>query len=198
MKFVLTSLAIALASSTLAAAAPGVPELVAVEAETPSAERLVLARRFVTLARPAEELVEGLRAGFGHAALGEIEDEADRAAAERRLQRLFAKFEPKVREHQPAIVEAYAQAYAREFSVEELREMVAFGESPTGRRFLGKVTALGTEEAVMDAQMQLMEDLAPTIEDMQKELCAEKAAQRIAAGDVKAKCPLSEPDTAQG
>lgn len=202
MKILLTSVSIALATTTLAAAAPGIAQPANAESSAepaaPSAERIALARRFVTLARPAEELVEGIRASFGHAALGEIENEADRVAAERRLNRLFARFEPKVREHEPAIVEAYALAYAREFSVEELRHMVAFGESPTGRRFLAKVTSLSTEEAVMDAQMQLMEDLAPTIEDLQKEMCAEKAEQLIAAGDTKAKCPLSEPDTAQG
>ena len=201
MNRLLTSVAIMFATTTLAAAAPGVAQPAdqqVAEAPAPDAERLAIARRFVALTSPAEELVKGIHAGFSQAAMGEIEDETDRVAAERRLNRMFARFEPKVREHQPAIVEAYAQAYAREFSANELRDMVAFGESPTGRRFLAKMTELGTEESVMDAQMQLLQDLAPSMEDLQKEICAEKAQQRIAMGDTKAKCPLSDPDTAQG
>ena len=37
------------------------------------------------------------------------------------------------------------------------------------------------------------------LENFRKEMCAEKAAQRIAMGDKKAKCPLSdESETAAG
>ena len=43
----------------------------------------------------------------------------------------------------------------------------------------------------MDATADLMENLTPVLEDIQKEMCAEKAAQRVAMGDTKAKCPLA-------
>jgi hypothetical protein len=40
--------------------------------------------------------------------------------------------------------------------------------------------------------------LQPVMEKLGKEMCAEKAAQRVAMGDTKAKCPLSEPDAQAG
>jgi hypothetical protein len=47
--------------------------------------------------------------------------------------------------------------------------------------------------------MFLREALEPVMFDVRKELCQEATAKRIAAGDKKAKCPLSsEPDAQQG
>lgn len=165
----------------------------------PSAERLELARRFVAITEPGDDLMEGFRAGFENAALDEIEDEAERKAAGERLERIVARFEPHVRKHQPKIIEAYAQAYAREFSADELRQMIAFAESPAGRHYLTQATSLESDEPVMDAQIELMEDLTPLIQEIQKEMCATRTQQRIAAGDTKAKCALSsEPEVLQG
>jgi iron complex outermembrane receptor protein len=43
-----------------------------------------------------------------------------------------------------------------------------------------------------------LEALEPIADEVRREMCTEKAQQRIASGDVKAKCPLSEPDVAAG
>jgi hypothetical protein len=43
-----------------------------------------------------------------------------------------------------------------------------------------------------------LEALEPIADEVRREMCTGKAQQRIASGDVKAKCPLSEPDVAAG
>ena len=40
--------------------------------------------------------------------------------------------------------------------------------------------------------MDMMEAIAPVMEQYRREKCAEHTAQRIAAGDKKATCPLSK------
>ena len=199
MKLLLTSISIALATSTLAAAAPASSEPVGVEA--PSAERLALARQFVTLTLSSNDYVELMHEGTTQmvAALSaSFEDEAEVKSLEKSIKRYLAAAEPKVRAHMPKLAEAYAQVYARDYSAAELHQLIAFAQSPTGKRYLLARTKVDMDPLVSDAQEQLGEELAPLMEDMQREMCAEKAAQRIAAGDTKAKCPLSQPDTAQG
>ena len=43
----------------------------------------------------------------------------------------------------------------------------------------------------MKATQGMWDAAMPVMEEFQKEMCAEKAAQRIAMGDTKAKCPLA-------
>ena len=85
-----------------------------------------------------------------------------------------------------------------ESSADELRQMLAFAQSPAGRHLISRFAALENDEALPDAQMQVWEALTPIIEDVQRELCAERAAVQVAAGNVDAKCPLSEPAALAG
>ena len=130
---------------------------------------------------------------------GTIEDEAVLTEAQAGLDAYLDRLEPKVREKMPRLVESYAQAYAREFSAEELQHMIDFADSPTGRHYLNGYAKLESDEQVVDAMSDLMEGLTPALEDIQREMCAEKAAQRVAMGDTKAQCPLAAAaDTAAG
>jgi hypothetical protein len=94
------------------------------------------------------------------------------------------------------LTEASAQAYAREFSAAELKDMIAFAETPTGKHYLARGAAVETDPGILKAQMEIMEGLGPIMEqvgtDMAKEACAKKAAARVAAGDKKATCPLAK------
>jgi hypothetical protein len=195
MKLLITSLSIAVASSSVATAAPNQAKPVAAEARTdapaPSAERVLLARKFIALTDPADAIVEMFRIGFWQGVSNSIEDEAVLTEAKAGLDSYLGRLEPKVREKMSRLVEAYAQVYAREFSAEELQQMIAFAESPTGRHYLDGYAKLESDEQVVDAMSELMEGLTPALQDIQKEMCAEKAAQRIAMGDTKAKCPLA-------
>ena len=191
MKLAFTSLLVALAASAVVTAAPQ-PAAQPATAAPPSAERVELARRYVALENPGD-FIEVMRAAAVHSASANAEGPEDQAGVERFMNRVFVLAEPKLRARIPAIAEASAQAYAREFSADELKEMIAFAQSPTGRHYLTRSAAVETDPAILDAQHGMFEDLGPYMEQVGKEMCAEKARQRIAMGDTKAKCPLSDP-----
>ena len=200
MKFVSGSLLITLASTAAIAAAPQQPisPAPAAAAQTasvePSAERLELARRYVALGN-SDDFMQEMRAVMMHSASASASAE-DQATVERFFDRVFVLAAPKIRERMPMLTEASAQAYAREFSAAELKDMIAFAETPTGKHYLARGAAVETDPGILKAQMEIMEGLGPIMEqvgtDMAKEACAKKAAARVAAGDKKATCPLAK------
>lgn len=194
MKFLFPSLAIAFASPILVAAAPHAPVQAQAEQQPPSIERQQLGRRYIALALSPEDYVDTLRAGiaagFSHR-VGASLDASETAEANEMMKRFFTLYEPKVRERLPNVFEAYAQVYAREFSAEELRQMIAFAETPAGRHYLSRRMALETDPAVLIQEEGIQNDALPVFQQIYKEQCAAKAAKRIAAGDKKARCPLS-------
>ena len=202
MKLLLTTISIALASTAVAAGSPGPADPVAAEAgaeaPAPSPEQLVLARKFVALVGLVHNPLDGLESGAWHEASAEIADKAARAEAQQRVSQMVAELKPKVSKRLPAIAEAYAAAYAREFSADELRQMIAFAQTPAGRHYIAEAAVLELDDPIVEAETEMWEDVAPVFEEMRRVMCAEKAAQRIASGEVKAKCPLSAPDTASG
>jgi hypothetical protein len=203
MKLLFTSLAIAFASSTLSAAAPAVsgPAQALPPASTaaPSIQKVELARRFVGAALPADRYIQMVRDSsiiVAAAQMEEIEDAGRKAEAQKDLDHYLALIEPKIREHLPNLLEAYAQAYAREYSADELQQMIAFAGSPAGQHYLSRRLAVESDPSVQAASQALGEAIAPVAEQIMKEKCAERTAKRIAAGDKKAKCALSsEPET---
>ena len=190
MKLLLTSIAVALSSSTVAPAAP--PQAAPVETAQPA--KIELARLFVELTMPADQFIAVMRASAKMVAAADFDDSGDEAAktaADRQVDELIAAAEPKVRQWLPNIFEAYASAYAREFSAQELAQMVAFAESPAGRHYLSGSDFLDGDPGVAAANEALKKELTAVIENTAKEMCAKRAAKRLAAGDTKAKCPLS-------
>jgi hypothetical protein len=190
MKVAFTSLLIALAASTVSTAAPQ-PAQQPTAAVAPSADRLELARRFMAMSNSNDSL-KMMRKTLARMAAANAESPEDKAAAERFMDRVFVLAEPKLSEHMTAILEATAQAYAREFSADELQQMIAFAQSPTGKHYLSRGPDVETDPAILDAQIQIWTELGPFMEQVGKEMCAEKAAKRTAAGDKNAKCPLSK------
>jgi hypothetical protein len=120
-----------------------------------------------------------------------IENEGQRASAKAAFDGLFVRLAPRIYGALPSLLETYAQVYAREFSSEDLRQMIAFGQTSAGKHFLLKYALLDTDPAVLEAQTDLLGRLSPIIQEYQKEMCGKRAAARIAAGDTKAKCPLA-------
>jgi hypothetical protein len=199
MKLAGYSLLIALGSASIPAAAIQPASDTSTVTMT-SAETLGLARRFVALTVSKDELIDGIRTGFmqGTArSLEAIEDEKERSAVAEQVQRYAMRLEPKIKASVPGILEAYAQVYAREFSTEELREMVLFGETPAGKHYLSRIGGLDGEPEVTEAYEKLQENLMPVVDEANKERCAQRAAQRLASGDTKAKCNLTAKDETQ-
>lgn len=179
------------APASPAAAVPATPD-----------QRLALAREFVALtfspddyiamwrdstAMAAESIGKALTAQFG-----DDGKQVENPAA--MMTRMLTLGEPLIRVKLPLLADAYAQAYARDFTAPELAQMVAFGQSPAGKHFLAHQDRLDLDPSVLKVQQEIGEDMMPVLDQMRKEACAKKAEARIAAGDKTAKCPLAEAD----
>lgn len=198
MKFLLASLSIALATSTLAAAAPADTASTETAEKRPpiSRESLVLARQFVALAQPAADRMDSLR-GYASMVASEGSGDPEGHAAEQRASKIMARFEPTVQKLMPALMDAYAYAYARQFSADELKQLIAFAQSPAGKHYVTSFSLVESDDDVLTVHRSIAEELEPIMRDVAKEVCARKAAERLAAGDTNAKCPLSaESETA--
>jgi len=205
MKLVL-SLALLAAAPALSAAAPEAPAPVPsqsrADAGPPSIERQMLARRYVSLAVSPDQFIAGMRAmaanGVAKMMLASGDD-SEPAQVDRYMQRFFLLLDPKIRERLPNVMEAYAQAYAREFSADELKQLVAFAQSPAGRHYLAGRGVMESDPAVQLQEQGIAAEIQPIVNQLEKEKCQARTAQRIAAGDKKAKCSLADkPDTAAG
>lgn len=115
------------------------------------------------------------------------------------VDRALAKLEPAMRAQLPKMFEAYAEAYGREFTDSELKDMIAFAGTHGGKHYLAHREFVLGDPSVVRAQEEMNEAMKPVLFELQKEACAENAAKRIAAGDKKARCPLADkPDTQAG
>jgi hypothetical protein len=126
-------------------------------------------------------------------------DEESATEAKSKVDHALAKLEPTMRAQLPKLFEAYAQAYAREFSDSELRDMIAFASTSGGKHYLAHREFVLGDPSVVQAQQEMNEAMKPALFELQKEACAEHTAQRIAAGDKNAKCALADKaDVKQG
>jgi len=192
MKYLLASLSIAITTSGLAMAAP---TETAVSQPAIPPQKLELARQFVALTLSADDYVKMMRASamsMAEALSETLGDGSEDPAADEKMQRTFEQIEPKVRAHLPKLADAYSRAYARAYSEAELLELIAFAQSSAGKRYMTGDDGFTEDPAVREAQDEMMGEIQPIIEGMRKEACVERAKERLAAGDAKAKCPLSE------
>jgi uncharacterized protein len=201
MKLVSGSLLVTLVSTTAWAAAPTaapVPAAVAAQsAPAAAAERLALAREFVTQSTSVDHYMAQVHDASMRLASEAVINNADASDTPpdkimADVDKLVARLEPPMRAHIPQLFEAYAQAYAREFSADELRALVAFGQSPAGKHYLDNEAFMMTDPGVMKVNMEMMESMQPVLENLAREACAKHTAERIAAGDKKATCPLAK------
>jgi hypothetical protein len=186
----MSSILVAFASSALAVAAPASADPAAsTNVEAPSPERLEVARRLVTATLSADLYMDSVKSSARLAAYGGYGKQED-PATEERLKQFFAWAEPAMRDHLTKLAEAQTQAYAREFTADELRQILAFSQTKAGQHFMTS-DAIDYDPAVVQAQLEFEEAIEPIIEKIQRERCAAKAAQRVAMGNAEAKCRLS-------
>jgi hypothetical protein len=166
-----------------------------VQPAPPSFEKLQLARRFVSRTVRTDDMVEILKLGMAQgtsARLDELTEDADeKAEAKKDMKRIMELMEPRIRQRMPNVLESYAVVYARDYSTDELQHMVAFAESPAGQHYFAHNLAVQGDPIIVRQIEGFQNDLWPTMEEFRKEKCAAKAAQRVAMGDKKARCPLS-------
>lgn len=98
---------------------------------------------------------------------------------------------PTIRRHMPAILEATATAYVREFSLDELRQIRSFAVTPAGAHYFRKSTELLSDPAVAAANQSYFKDLQALQQAVQEEIKAKviayleanpEALERLSAG----------------
>src|SRR4051812_43824210 len=163
MKLLLSSLAILASSVSVAAPVPSSP-VAAPQAAVPSAERLALARHFVAVALPPERYMELVRASANSSFVqtvaelsGDDAEERDQAG----FDRFFARLEPVIKAQIPTLSEAYAKVYAREYSGEDLQQMIAFAQTPAGQHYLSRRDFVDLDPAVIEAQIEMVKAMTP-------------------------------------
>jgi hypothetical protein len=211
MKLLFSSLAILLATSAVSAAAQQAatadaapvaqPGPASSPSDRPSEERLSLARQLMALTMPADSELQQMKDLSVQAAsidTGDGTSADDRAEEAQFMERLIVKAAPVIHMHMLSIRDVTAFVYAREFSASELQTMISFAETPAGKHYFAREHFVDLDPAIVEQMMMLRDAMKPIMFDVRKELCQEATARRIAAGDKKATCPLSQPDSAQG
>ena len=207
MKLISGSLLVILVSTAAWAAAPnapapGPPPAAAQQALAPisdqspaSPERLALARQFVGLTVTQQKAADSFRLFAMEAATRyatAFYDEGDNAEIQAAVYRVLNKLEPTLQAQMPQVLDAYAHAYAKAYSADELKTMVAFAGTSAGQHFLSQPNVLDGDWGVVAARQRVANAITPTLQEMAKDACAKRAADRVAMGDTKATCPLAK------
>ena len=181
-----------------AQAAPAVPT-VALPTTRPSSatseldpEKLAIARQIIAVVLPVDQrekmlgtvldsmmrnMVAGALQGVG--AGGEIKDNPKiREVFERFMDRERALQMADLHEALPDLVEAYARAYARNFSLDDLKVIKAFVDTPAGARYVQRGAALMSDPDVGAWQRMVTAKEAARESDELTRLKAELEAAR--------------------
>jgi len=180
-----TTIAAALTALLLAAPANAADQPVqtigdAVRALELSDEKLALAREVIATIIPPDRRLDVL-GGAAKAMVGQLRgvdfpgasDPGLQAIVSRHLDRMPALMMPILERHAPDLVEAMARAYAREFSLDELRDIRAFAASPAGNHYLSRSTALLADPDVAAANQAYMAEIVAALPPLQEALRAD-------------------------
>jgi len=121
-----------------------------------TSEAMMLARGIVAVAFPEdqrsammERLVSGLAAQLRAARTERASEPEIEALLEKKLKEMPSRLMPLIHAHMPGLLDATACAYTRLFTVEELRDISAFADTPSGSRFLAKSAETLVDPAVV-------------------------------------------------
>jgi len=151
---------------------------------------LALAGKLVELMYPVSDTIDDTRKSV-QMALELVENPTARTKLNVSYDTVLTQIEPIIVRNFPKIQQAYTMAYAEEFTSEELRDIISFASTPTGRHFLRDTTFADGNTLVTAASDEMMSELEPTLFEFQKTICKQAAEQRLAAGDKKAKCSMA-------
>lgn len=140
------------------------------EAAAVPAEKLALARQIIDVMYPAEtreQMLLDISGNFARQAMagslsGPLYAEPGiRAIADRFIADMPEAMRPVVSRHLPKIFEATAIAYTRQFTLEELRDILAFGRTPAGQRYFTSLPAILSDPAIAAANQAYMAEIMP-------------------------------------
>lgn len=119
---------------------------------------LALARGIVAVIIPPErrqEITEGLMraiiAQMRDAMVGKIADAGLRQILDDYLRGVPERLRPITDQQFPLIIEAMAKAYVHQFSLDELKQINAFAQTPAGAHYLSRSTAIMSDPDVAAA-----------------------------------------------
>lgn len=189
---------LAAAAVLLAAASPipcqaqGAPATPATAAPAPDPERLAIAREIIALGfppatRPAmltrasEALMTQMRDGLLRS-IGSVPEPELQRILDRHLERVRTATREFNGDGAPAIFEATARAYARNFSHDDLVQIRAFVSTSAGANYLQRSAELLSDPDVAEANRAHMARafglMQPLLEEFRREVDAYVAAQR--------------------
>jgi hypothetical protein len=99
---------------------------------------------------------------------------------------------PAMQKHIPAIMEASATAYTREFSLAELKDIHAFALTPSGRRYLQRSSSILSDPAVAKVNQDLAIEAQATAKALIPEFKEKLIEYLKAHPDVAAKVKAQE------
>lgn len=149
-------------SLSLAIALPAAAQTVPAPAATVSPEALTLSRTIVDAAFPPERreqmidrmmrtMMEQMR---GSMPFGNVEDAGLKRIFDDYMNRMPTILRPATVAFLPRQMDALAHAYARMFSITELKDIAAFSQSPSGRTYLQRSTDVLSDPAVAAVNTQ--------------------------------------------
>jgi len=161
--------ALLIAAATLAPLSAKAQTAPAVSAEVDPA-RLAEARKLIDIMMPAalrEQMIDGIVAGIGQTMTQTLLNDSDikklieeKPAARDIVMRFLERQQQYTREQMlanlPGMLEAMARAYARRFTVAQMREMGAFFATPTGQLYIAQSSTIFSDPDVTTWMQQLM------------------------------------------
>lgn len=159
--------------------APAVPVAVPVDPE-----RLAIATEVIDAGFPLADreqtffgAIDALLVQMRTVQLAQIQNEPGAATIiNRKLDGFIAQGKVVLRAHIPALMEAMARAYAREFTRDELVDLRVFARTPAGRHFFLRSSSILRDPDFAAANMAYARELQPSIARMREELTAELKA----------------------
>jgi hypothetical protein len=181
IRTLLSGAALAL-SAPLFAQAPTTPPMMAISEPEPA--RLALAREVVDLGYPPKArtaMFDDVMDTFMVQMKNSIFKDADpilsepgvRAIMDRHLNTVMTQTKVNIAEFSPKLFDAYAKAFARSYTLDELKELRTFFSTSTGSKLLIQQTKMISDPDVAIANTEYMTKTFALLPKMQKELSAE-------------------------
>jgi len=157
------------------------------------ADELAAARAIMEVMFPAtnrEDAILEMATAMGQQAAASMmngpifEEPGIKAIVEKHLSDMPQTLRPLFAKHLPQIFEATAVAYTREFSLEELRDIAAFAQTPSGQRYFVTLQKLLGDPVVAAANQAMFKDIGPIQREQSAKVSQEVQEYLIANPDV--------------
>ncbi len=186
---------LAAAPASAIAASPAAATNAPLPATELPASSLELARQIWDIALPPEHrlamfagVMRSVADQMSPSALSDISDGELRAIIENKIAAIPDRLMPVTEKHIPAMMESYARAYAREFSGDELQQILTFARTPAGGRYLSRSSAVLEDPDVAAVNRAYYAD----VKVVQDELTQEIVSIILSRQDMSADSPESE------